>query len=679
MNRTLNIAQEVHNRLARKNQIAVRQGLPAIGAKSINKHGIEWEVEGHLFAPDLASRARDGGPVTTEDARDLLPAVVPLNLSPRLNDFYQETDRCTSKHLMLLDTMPALRPRQAKADVHYVNLGSDPARILFFLDIANLHETILAHEIAHAWIDLVEETNDYRTMRDLSDVGKVYQFQFVNSFVIDQKVNDVIRERGFDMSIMEEQERQALINYAQAIAKGYQPSQIREIAFMALIIATRLVKLEKGVVAPIEPYEAVTNEAMDVLKRSLPDAYVLAQQFAAAVCNCDYSNRKPVRATLDECLRLSYGFTDDSFDLEGDFEKKIIVQPNEDKYPHRFPGLSVPAKLEIGRALAKHNLGSSFHWRMSRNSSGQLQIEFADATKNWTQPTVLQHAHSVPESCCPNFHDDLPISPIKACRQNLPAFQSGRPPSRFVQPSVVSKKQKPFFSSLSEFTNPSSAILPTHLGAYNYLPGVAASWSRSRLAQQKANVNLNTNLYDYAFNDPLHNLDPSGKYPYPVPANPKPIPPKATCPLGPVDLEGQYRRIRLICELDQAAFRANSDDVSKVPLPTELQGNPAFKGGPQAYIKENCSGGTVYNKTFEALPSIYQNALWYHEKRRRHCCAMYKDARLNPRKDHWKTLQTVYNALRKCNKVPQNVLQACKPQGTLPAGGDCAREVKRKS
>jgi len=51
---------------------------------------------------------------------------------------------------MMLDTMPLLRPKQAQPDIHYVNLGSDPARILFYLDVANLHETILAHEIAHA-------------------------------------------------------------------------------------------------------------------------------------------------------------------------------------------------------------------------------------------------------------------------------------------------------------------------------------------------------------------------------------------------------------------------------------------------------------------------------------------------------------------------------------------------
>lgn len=245
----------------------------------VSKHGIEWVVDGHLFAPDLASHVRDGGALKKQNPRDLFPAVVPLNLSPRLRDFYMETDRCTSKHLMMLDTVPLLRPQQAKANVHYISFNRDPTRYLFYLDMANLHETILAHEIGHLWIDLTEGIEDYYVMCDVSDPGKIYQFEYVNSFVIDFWVNDIIRERGFDMSVIDEQERQAVLLYAQAVTKGYWPVKKREAAFMALPIAAILLQREKG----SGNNDKDLSEALTVLEKNLADVYRLARRLAAVI------------------------------------------------------------------------------------------------------------------------------------------------------------------------------------------------------------------------------------------------------------------------------------------------------------------------------------------------------------------------------------------------------------
>ncbi len=164
----------------RRNDIAVRHGLPAIGSRMVNGHGIEWLVDGHSFLPDLTSLARDGGQVTKQDPRDLLPVIIPQNASQRLKDFWIETDRCTSKYLVAVDTMPGLRPHQAHPDGHWVDAWSSPDAIHFFLDANHVDETIFAHEIAHVWIDLVEDCEDYRVLRDLSDTSRCASFNTFN-------------------------------------------------------------------------------------------------------------------------------------------------------------------------------------------------------------------------------------------------------------------------------------------------------------------------------------------------------------------------------------------------------------------------------------------------------------------------------------------------------------------
>ena len=221
-----------------RNSLAVRHGLPPIGATMSNQHGIVWRVDGHFFAPTLASIAR--GPVTAENPRDLFPVLHPQNFSPRLLEFIGETDRCTSKQLLMLDTMPQLRPGEAHPDGHWVDAWSNPSFIPVFLDAAHAHETIIAHEIGHVWIDLVDDCEDYRILRDLSDTARVFLWTSVQSFVLDRKVNEVLRRKGFDTSIMDAHLDELLASLACALLAGYQPPNQAEAAFLSLSLATAM-------------------------------------------------------------------------------------------------------------------------------------------------------------------------------------------------------------------------------------------------------------------------------------------------------------------------------------------------------------------------------------------------------------------------------------------------------
>ena len=154
--KTLSITATINLDLAclkeRNNSMAIRQGLPPIGATLANAHGIIWVVDGHTFAPSVMTLGR------TEkecDPRDLYPVSIPQNLSKKLQDMLQELHACTPKDFVPLDTVPHLRPYQAMPYSHSVDSVSDPNRILLFFDSARIHEAAFAHELAHVWLALV--------------------------------------------------------------------------------------------------------------------------------------------------------------------------------------------------------------------------------------------------------------------------------------------------------------------------------------------------------------------------------------------------------------------------------------------------------------------------------------------------------------------------------------------
>ncbi len=101
-------AVEIACQSEKANWVASRIGLPTIGSKLVNQHGIEWIVQNHATVPHYDSLHRwRTGDIWPE--QDMYPVVAPTNLSPLLMEFFYAIDRCTTKTFAMLDTMPGRR------------------------------------------------------------------------------------------------------------------------------------------------------------------------------------------------------------------------------------------------------------------------------------------------------------------------------------------------------------------------------------------------------------------------------------------------------------------------------------------------------------------------------------------------------------------------------------------
>ena len=136
-----------------RQELARSIGLPQLGTTKVSGHGVKYTVTDYqpVATPARAARISGGGLTWTLD--DLLPIVILQEMSPRLNSFCIETDLVTAKNMMFLDTVPELRPNMAAPGVHQVSCMRDSDSLQFLFDAKDLHETIVAHELGHTWIE----------------------------------------------------------------------------------------------------------------------------------------------------------------------------------------------------------------------------------------------------------------------------------------------------------------------------------------------------------------------------------------------------------------------------------------------------------------------------------------------------------------------------------------------
>lgn len=113
--------------------------------------------------------------------------------------------------------MPHLRRGTVIPGGHWIDTVGDERGILVFLDAVRVHETLIAHEIGHAWVQYVEQAEDERVLEDVSDPQRLHQLAFVQSFVLDLRVNDVLREKGFDVSLVEADQAASIESMGRAI------------------------------------------------------------------------------------------------------------------------------------------------------------------------------------------------------------------------------------------------------------------------------------------------------------------------------------------------------------------------------------------------------------------------------------------------------------------------------
>ena len=497
------MSQEIALLKETNNQIAVRHGLPPVGSTMINQYGIEWLVDGHLFVPTLSTLAR-GTNLEEDDPRDLYPVILPQNLSPRLTNFIAETDRCTSKVIMPLDTVPYLRPHSAHPYGHWIDGLDSPHRILMFLDAAHAHETIIAHEIGHIWIDLVEDCEDYRIFKDLSDTPKVHQWTSLQSFVLDNKVNEVLREKGFDMSAIENDVEESLISFAAAIRSGYRPPTDREAAFVASTLATAMLDYETGAQNTLQSLDMTST----VFRNDLPDVYALACHLAASVRRHGYADRASIRKAVDACALLAFAFVGEPLNLDTDFVEEVPTEDYNDKYLEYFPGIPVAAKLEIARAMARLKIPGGSECRLEYSSTGSAQVKFCQPSGEWTKPVLLKNLRRLPQPSA--FAGSNPM--LQRGRPTMNKSFLSTPPNNSLHAGTNSPATSPPLSGLHP-------VFPTggSNGRRSYGPGLARFLSQARLAEQLGGEHP----YGYAMNNPISYVDPGGNQPQ-KPGQPNP-------------------------------------------------------------------------------------------------------------------------------------------------------------
>ena len=69
----------------------------------------------------------------------------------------------------------------------------------------------------------------------------------MQSFVLDLKVNDVLRQKGFDMAPIEGDLAASIESLGRAIDAGYHPEHPREEVFMALTLASKMLDEDRGI------------------------------------------------------------------------------------------------------------------------------------------------------------------------------------------------------------------------------------------------------------------------------------------------------------------------------------------------------------------------------------------------------------------------------------------------
>jgi hypothetical protein len=152
-----------------------------------------------------------------------------------------------------------------------------PSGPLFFLfDASRVHETIIAHEIGHVWVEMVLRIEDYRRLKNQSDLTRTIQFSHIQSFVMDLPVNDMLERRGFDMSVIARHEIEAIHTMAANCARGEKPGNKRILAGVISSLAGSLLEMERF---PSKYGESI-GTSLELIQRHLPEVFEPAKEYA---------------------------------------------------------------------------------------------------------------------------------------------------------------------------------------------------------------------------------------------------------------------------------------------------------------------------------------------------------------------------------------------------------------
>ena len=277
--------------------IARGKRLPEIGTSRLSRHGVRYDVVDYApaISPVTAARLRSGD--AHAHINDLLPVISFPEMSDRLYELYIETDTVTNRPILFFDTMPGLHPKMAVKGMHQVTFPALGDKLYVLFDAAELHETLVAHELGHIWVERVEQKEDYRHPKDQSNLPRATQFYHVQSFVMDLCVNDLLIRRGFDMSVIAADQAQTIVNYAENVAKRRPMRGKRVLAGVINTLAGALLEMERFPGG----WAGRIRTALDMIEIGLPEAFEPARGFVESVLKHGYEDSHlllPARALI---------------------------------------------------------------------------------------------------------------------------------------------------------------------------------------------------------------------------------------------------------------------------------------------------------------------------------------------------------------------------------------------
>jgi len=490
--------------------LARQVGMPPVGSTATSRSGIVWKVDGHTHASCLTTQGQENSELT------LYPVVFPQNLSPKLNEFLSELARCTPKAIMPLDTLPHQFPKRAHPGGHFVDAISDPYRILLFLDGSDASEAIIAHELAHVWIELVRGIEDYRVMRDTSDSGRYSQVQFLQSFVLDVAVDTLLQEKGFDTSDITADKLAALRQMGDAAKRGYQPPTKREAVYMASFLASSMLEKSES--------NLLCTQTSALVESNLPDVFRLANVFRDAVRDHPPTCAESLRLAIDQVLTAAFDYTDGGIDLASElFELKPEPCWDHDKFRDWLPGLSVRGKCEVGIAMARSGVKPEDSLLFQRQEDGRITLRFRTPDGGLTPYIELEHVDMIPETPEARDRRIMEINQMNRVGPGTPSPHVGRSldaeVQRVMEINEMNRKRLdqmgpqgpkgPQTPGMPQIPGPPLPPGFPPMTGRSYSPGLARFLTQVRLQE----LLESENPYGYAYCNPMTYSDPSGLAP----------------------------------------------------------------------------------------------------------------------------------------------------------------------
>lgn len=404
-----------------------------------------------------------------------------------------------------LDTTPGRRKDGHAPGGNSIDTVSHPVSNLLLLDAGRVNETVIAHELGHAWVQYVDECEDLRTLEDATDPQRIRQVNFVQSFVLDLKVNDLIHRKGFDMAPIEEDQAASVEQLAHALRTGYQPESPREEIFMSLLVADQMLQRENGRCNELARFDDFL-ESIRLVRSPIAD---LGERMADSVRRHGYDSRFSIEACIDECLLASFEHCGERFDLDREL---VLVNPEEpdiDKFPRWLPVLPPKLKSVVGRHMAESDISSDWAHSISPTLAGRTRVTFYSPDRGRSE-VIVPHRIGPPTpyfGMSENLAEMLELKRQNEERRNNSIPKEMQAPMNPKQVVDFNEKNRNRTggSNRPPFFQPH---LPKQPGR-PYMAGLGRFLTAARLAEQIAGEHP----YGYAFCNPTTYVDPSGLEP----------------------------------------------------------------------------------------------------------------------------------------------------------------------